>query len=86
MIVLCHGVATMAADIPWKINEPTAQRLAVEAHYGADKYLDAFDYDSNLSPPFFVYYGVNEPPAEGGFGYFAVKPVDRRRVGAEGMP
>jgi hypothetical protein len=39
-------------------------------------YLDAFDYDytGKMSPPFFVYYGLNEPPAEGGFGYFAVNP------------
>jgi hypothetical protein len=74
MIVLCHGVATMAADIQWKIDEPTAQRLAAEAHYGADKYLDAFNYASTMSPPFFVYYALNEPPAEGGFGYFAVNP------------
>jgi len=36
--------------------------------------LGAFDYDSNLSPPFFVFYGVNQPPVEGSFGYFAVNP------------
>jgi len=72
--VLTCGLPTRAAEIPWKIDEPIARRLTAEAHYGADKYLDAFDYDSNLSPPFFVYYGVNEAPAEGGFGYFAVNP------------
>ncbi len=64
-----------AADIPRKIDEPTANRLAAEAHYGADKYLDAFEYDGGrMSPPFYVYYGLNEAPAEGGFGYFAVNP------------
>jgi hypothetical protein len=73
-IVLTYGAAIRASEIAWKIDEPTAQRLAAEAHYGADKYLDAFNYGSNMSPPFFVYYGLNEPPAEGGFGYFAVNP------------
>jgi hypothetical protein len=73
-MVLSHGVAARAAEISWKIDEPAAQRLAAEAHYGADKRLDVFDYDSNLSPPFFVYYGLTEPPVEGSFGYFAVNP------------
>jgi hypothetical protein len=59
---LTYGAAIRASEIAWKIDEPTAQRLAAEAHYGADKYLDAFDYGSNMSPPFFVYYGLNEPP------------------------
>jgi len=74
MLVVCESFAAPAIEIPWKIDEPTAQRLAAEAHYGADKYLDAFDDDSNLSRPFFVFYGVNESPAEGSFGYFAVNP------------
>jgi hypothetical protein len=52
MLVVCESFAAPAIEIPWKIDEPTAQRLAAEAHYGADKYLDAFDDDSNLSPPF----------------------------------
>lgn len=74
-VVLSHGVATRAAEIPWKIDEPTAQRLAAEAHYGADKYLDVFDYDTNRGdPPFFIFYGLTKPPVEGSFGYFAVNP------------
>jgi hypothetical protein len=74
-MLVSHGVPTRAAEVPWKINEPTAQRLAAEAHYGADKYLDAFDYDTNRgNPPFFIFYGLNQAPAEGGFGYFAVNP------------
>ena len=73
-LLLSQGVATQATEIPWKIDEPTAQRLAAEGHYGADKYLDVFDYDSNLGPPFFVYYGLTKPPVEGSFGYFAVNP------------
>jgi hypothetical protein len=73
-IVLRYSVATGSAENPWKIDEPTAQRLAAEADHGSATDLDAFDYDSNLSPPFFVFYGVNEPPAEGSFGHFAVNP------------
>jgi len=74
-VLLFHGIAASTAQIPWKIEEPTAQRLAAEAHYGADEYLDAFNYDGDtMSPPFFVYYGLNEPPGEGGFSYFAVNP------------
>jgi hypothetical protein len=71
-------VGSEIIEIPWKIDEPTAQRLAAEGHYGADKHLDSFDYDNNISsslvPYFFIYYGLNDAPAEGGFGYFAVNP------------
>lgn len=28
--------------------------------------------DTMTSPSFFIFYGLNRPPAEGGFGYFAV--------------
>jgi len=73
-LVLSHGVAARDAKIAWKIDEPTAERLAAEAVFGVDKYLDSFDYDSNLDPPFFEYYGINDPPAEGGLGFFAVNP------------
>ena len=73
-IFLLHSVATGAAEIPWKIDEPTAQRLAAEADHGSATHLELFDYDSHLSPPFFVYYGLTEPPVEGSFGYFAVNP------------
>jgi hypothetical protein len=73
-IALCHSATTRAAEIPWKIDEPTAQRLAAEGDHGAAPYLELFDYDANLSPPFFVYYGLTEPPLERSFGYFAVNP------------
>jgi hypothetical protein len=33
-IVLTYGAAIRASEISWKIDEPTAQRLAAEAHYG----------------------------------------------------
>jgi hypothetical protein len=73
-IILCRGVADGETNIPWKIDEPTAERLAAEGVFGGDRYLDSFDYDSHLDPPFFEYYGINDPPAEGGFGFLAVNP------------
>ena len=48
--------------------------VSAEAVYGKDEYLDSFDYDDKLNHPFFEYYGLNEAPAIGGYGYFAVKP------------
>jgi hypothetical protein len=64
----CHGIAARTAEIPWKIkeipwkiNESIAQQLAAEGHYGADKGLEYFDYDSgvsnNFTPPFIVFDG-----------------------------
>ena len=73
-LLLSHDVAARTAEIPPKIDEPTAQHLAAEAHYGAGKYLDVFDYASTMGRPFFVYYGLTEPPVQGSFGYFAVNP------------
>jgi hypothetical protein len=70
-ITLCHGAAASETKISRKINEPTAQRLAAQAVYGADKYLDSFDYDSD-NGSFIVFNTISKPPAEGGFGYFAV--------------
>jgi hypothetical protein len=70
-VLLCSAVATRAAGPPFKIDEQTAQRLAAEAYdHGKDQ--DWFDYGPGMSPPFFVFYGVNE--SDGGFGYFAVNP------------
>jgi len=31
MLVVCESFAAPAIEIPWKIDEPTAQRLAAEA-------------------------------------------------------
>lgn len=73
-LLLLDRVAARETRIPWKLDEPTAERLTAEAVFGADKYLDSFDDQGNVNPPFFVYYGVNDAPAEGGFGYFAVNP------------
>jgi flagellum-specific peptidoglycan hydrolase FlgJ len=74
-VVTFNGDACAAKEqIPWKIDEPAAQRLAAEANFNADKYLGSLDYASNMGHPFFVYYGINDAPAIGGFGYFAVNP------------
>jgi hypothetical protein len=69
-MISCHGVAASETRIPWKIDESTAKRLAAEAVYGADKYLNAYDFDSNNGS--FIVFNTNSAPAEGGFGYFAV--------------
>jgi hypothetical protein len=74
MITLCHGLSAQETKIPWKVDVSTARRLAAEGQFGVDKHLDSFDYDRKLNQPFFEYYGINDPPAEGGFGYFAVNP------------
>lgn len=63
-LVLCDGVVARDTKIPWKINKSIAQRLAAEGHYGADKGLEYFDYDSN-GGSFFVFDGLTKPPAEG---------------------
>jgi hypothetical protein len=77
-LVLCQGAAASETKILRKVNEPTAQRLAAEAVYRGDKYLEFFEYDdsmsSNFSPPFLVFQGASKPPAEGSFGFFAVNP------------
>jgi hypothetical protein len=70
-VLLCPAAATRAADRPWKIDAQTAQRLAAEA-YDHGKEQDWFDFSPGMSPPFFVFYGLNE--SDGGFGYFAVNP------------
>ena len=84
-IVWFHGAATLAAEIPWKIDEPTAQRLAAEAHYGADKYLDVFDHTSTMGHPFRV---LRPHRATGSrkLRVFCCEPLDGRCVGPLGMP
>lgn len=67
----CRAAATLAADLPFKIDERTAQRLAAEG-YDLGKGQKWFDYDAGMGRPFFVFYGLNE--SDGGFGYFAVNP------------
>lgn len=64
----------LKAQLAWKIDEATAQRLAAEGYDGSTKYLNYYEYMERMSRPFFVYYGMTELPAEGAFGYFAVNP------------
>jgi hypothetical protein len=83
-IMLCHGAATSAAEIPWtaqiplKIDASAAQILAAEA-YGPPEEPTDFDPDPNnaMNPRFFIFYGMNRPSVRivhGGFGFFAVNP------------
>jgi len=71
--LLCCGAATRGAEPPWKLDEQTARRLAAEA-YDHGKDPKWFDYGTGMSPPFFVFDGLNEPPVNGSFGFFAVNP------------
>lgn len=75
--VTCH-CAARETKIPWKIDVPTAQRLAAEGDHGSATGLGFFDYDSgvsrNFTSPFIVFDGLSKPPAEGSFGVFAVNP------------
>ena len=73
VLVSSWSLPGWAADIPWKIDEPAAQRLAAEAN-GPDFDVGLFNYGPGMSPPFFVFEGLNDPPREGSFGYFAVNP------------
>lgn len=76
--ILCDQVNARETTIYRKIDESTAQRLAAEAFFGADKDLEFLDYDSgisnNFTPPFLAFDGLTKPPAEGFFGVFAVNP------------
>ncbi|MGH7065413.1 MAG: hypothetical protein ACREET_15165 [Stellaceae bacterium] len=71
VMAMGHNVAASGTRMPWKIGEATAKRLAAEAVYGADKYLDAYDFDAN-DGSFVIFNTSSKPPAEGGFGFFAV--------------
>lgn len=70
-MLLCSEIRAAVAEPPFKIDERTASRLAVEAYdHGRDP--RSFDYDPGMGQPFFVYDGINEP--NGSFGFFAVNP------------
>ena len=69
--LLSSLAAPQAAEMPWKIDDQTAQRLAAEGYdHGIDQKW--FDYDPGMGRPFFVFYGLTE--SDGSFGYFAVNP------------
>jgi hypothetical protein len=70
LTVTCH-CAARETKIPWKIDVPAAQRLAAEGDHGSAAGLGFFDYDSH-DASFIVFNTISKPPANGGFGYFAV--------------
>ena len=74
LLAMSRSAAGQPADIPWKIDEPTAERLVVEGWpYG--KLPGVLDYDPGMSRRFFEFYGISTARgSEGGFGYFAVNP------------
>jgi hypothetical protein len=72
-VLIIGRAQAQQADVPKKLDEPAAQRLAAAA-WGHNIEPKWFDYGPDMSPPFFVFYGMSKPPAEGGFGYFAVNP------------
>jgi hypothetical protein len=69
-----NGRAGETTDIPWKLDEKGAELLAdlVVGHGVAPGDLDPSP--RKFSPPFFAFYGISKPPAEGSYGYFAVNP------------
>ncbi|MGH7032930.1 MAG: hypothetical protein ACREFL_04285 [Stellaceae bacterium] len=61
-----------AAAVPWKVDSATALRLASQGNFESDTGLQWFDPERYDGGPFFEFYGISKPPAEGSFGYFAV--------------
>ena len=68
------GASAWGEDIPKKIDEDMALRLAAESNHGGLKYLDSYDYEgpSTWTPPFYEFDGLG--PVTGSFGFFAVNP------------
>jgi hypothetical protein len=73
LLLLFRAPGTHAADPPWKIDEQIAQRLAAEG-WGRGISPKWFDYDPGISQHFFVFDGINKPPANGSFDFLAVNP------------
>lgn len=71
-ISLCSGTAMRAAEIPRKLKQEEAVYL-VSLGYGLrdERWLEPEPY---MSKPFFVFDGINRPPRNGSFGFFAVNP------------
>jgi hypothetical protein len=66
-----HCAAAQPSAVAWKLDGQEAQKLA--AATGHVKFPEDLDFQDRMTgPSFFIYYGVNQPPAEGGFGFFAV--------------
>ena len=64
--------ASCAAELTWKIDEDTAQRLAAQA-YNHGMEPKWFDFDPGMSHRFFEFDGINRS-GNGSFGFFAVNP------------
>ena len=75
VFLLSSPAAPQAAEPPWKIDEPTAERLAAEGYdHGIDQKW--FDYDPGMGRPFFVFYGLR---------VFRCQSMDGRCLGIVGM-
>ncbi len=70
-LILISKTWASEPKIPFKLDEPTAERLASEGEFGSDKDHKYFDYDSGMDKIFFVFLGVGE---QSNFGFFAVNP------------
>lgn len=71
-IALTWARESGAADVPWKIDVQTAQRLVAEAYdHGIESKW--FDFDPGMSHRFFEFDGINQS-GNGSFGFFAVNP------------
>jgi hypothetical protein len=71
---LFQAAPSRAAEIPWKIDKPMAARLVSEALRDNHSIVKWLEDSPDMSDPFFVFDGLNKPPRQGSFGYFAVNP------------
>lgn len=74
MPFLVDATSVKGAEIPQKINESIAVRLVSEALKGDHSIVEWLEDSEGMSDPFFVFVGLNKPPRNGFFGYFAVNP------------
>ncbi|HYM31354.1 MAG TPA: hypothetical protein VEU47_08660 [Candidatus Cybelea sp.] len=73
-LVFDHCAASEAVDIPFKIDEPAAARIAAEA-VGDAHTTEEFKYSgAHVDYPFYDFDLRPGPPSKASFGYFAVNP------------
>jgi hypothetical protein len=70
--VMYCGAVHAKSEIPRKIDQNIARHLIGEA-YGA-AYERWLEPAPRMSDSFFVFDGLNKPPVNGSFGFFAVNP------------